>query len=412
MKVAVVDWDVPYPADSGKRLRTLNLMLALAERHELTHVSRVAADGPEGKAAAEFLRDHGVTPVLAGFPVAAKRGARYAARLVKNLASADPYAVDAHRSPAFERFLRDHATRNRYDVWQCEWTPYVQMLADVPGVRTQLVAHNVDSLIWRRYAEADRNPLRRAYIRMQHRRFERFERAAFRATDRVVAVSDEDAALARSMFDVDNVDVVENGVDVEAFGAVRRAPRVAEMLFLGSLDWRPNTDALRVLLEEVLPRVRRGTPGATLAVVGRRPSDALRQAVDRAEGATLHADVPDVRPFLARAGVMGVPLRIGGGSRLKILEALAARVPVVASAVAAEGLRLVDGDDFVRADTPEAMATAVTQWFRDPAAAAASAEQGRQTVASRYGWDSLATKLEGSWLRAAGVPTTETAATP
>src|SRR5262249_28856764 len=152
-----------------------------------------------------------------------------------------------------------------------------------------------------------------------------------------------DAHLIRAHFHQPNVDVVENGIDRAYFEQVtgQRDPR--RILFLGALDWRPNQHAAYLLIDKIFPQALAQEPEARLVVVGRNPSDALVQRIRAARNAELHANVPDVRPFLAQSGVMTVPLRIGGGSRLKILEALACALPVVSSRVGAEGLNLRPG---------------------------------------------------------------------
>ena len=403
MKVAVVDWDYAYPLTSGKRLRTTNLMLSLADRHDVTYVSRGDGDTDAGRVSREYLGDHGVATVYLDHPVPAKSGVGYPTRIAKNwIGSSRPYAVDVHDTPDFRRRYRALAAESTFDLWQAEWTPYSTMLEGLPGVRRLAVAHNVDSLIWKRYAETETRSLHRRYIAGQHRRFVAFERHAFRTADRVVSVSRPDAELMRSMFGIDHVDVVDNGVDVEAYGAVRRRPEPGRLLFLGSLDWRPNQDAVRQLIDTVVPAVRRTRPAATLSIVGRRPPAWMVEAAGAADGVTLHADVPDVMPHLASAAMMVIPLRIGGGSRLKMIEALAAGVPVVATDVAAEGLDYRPGVDYAATDV-DAMADAIGRWIDDPAAAADAARRGRETTADRYGWDRLGRELEASWERCLAV---------
>lgn len=399
MRAAIVDWDITYPMNSGKRLRTLNLMMQLAKRHDVTYVSRGMQHSQEAKAAQEFLGDHGIRSVFLDHPVPGKKGWRYPLRLFRNIASTNPYAVDVHQQRSFRRAYRRFAAENAFDVWQFEWTPYSTMLNDLPSVRKLIVAHNVDSLIWQRYRDTETRPLHRSYIAMQAKRFERFEANAFRTADRVVSVSPEDAALMREMFSISHVDVVDNGVDLASYGAIQRKPQQGNLLFLGSLDWRPNLDAIGLLLSEILPRIRVRRPDCQLTIVGRNPSPVLEQQIQATSGASLCKDVPDVFPYLSEASMMVVPLRIGGGSRLKIIEALAASVPVVASGVAAEGLSLSPNVDYALADTSEAMADAVIRWLDDPQSAERSARNGLQSVRASYGWDQLAEKLERSWER-------------
>lgn len=399
MQVTIVDLDVPYPPNSGKRLRTLNLMLPLAARHDITLIAR-AADAVEREAAARFLRGHGIRPVLVDEPLASKQGPSFYLRLAANLASPLPYSVTSHISPAMRAAVRRHASEVPIDLMQLEFAGHLYCHE---GLTCPLViqAHNVESLIWKRYKETATDPLRRAYISTQHTKYLSFEKAAFHAADRIVAVSEADAELARKLYDDPPMAVVDNGVDVVGFGELKPDPSSNQVLFLGALDWRPNIDAVEQLLGEIFPALRARVPAATLAIVGRKPAAELRRRIEAVEGATLFADVPDVRPFLTGSAVMAVPLRIGGGSRLKILESLAAGLPVVSTAIGAEGLVLQHGRDLSIADTRADFAAALATALTDRGAALAQAAAGRRTVAARYDWSRLADRLEQIWLEAA-----------
>jgi glycosyltransferase involved in cell wall biosynthesis len=259
------------------------------------------------------------------------------------------------------------------------------------------MAHNVESLIWRRYEQHEPNLFKKLYIAEQRRKFERFERRTFEQVQRVIAVSNEDAALMRSEFGASRVDVVENGVDLDYFHPDKRRRRPQTVLFLGSLDWRPNLDAVDILLSSIMPRVRSKLPGATLQVVGRKPPAMLQDRIRGIPWAELHADVDDVRPFLWEATLMAVPLRIGGGSRLKILEALATETPVVSTRVGAEGLALEHGREITLVEDPFQMADSLVAAMDRPAALVEHARAGRGKVTSRYGWDALANRLHDVW---------------
>ena len=275
MNVVIVDGDVSYPPTSGKRLRTLNLMLPLARRHRLTYIARSQGNAAEDQQAVAFLSDHGITPRIIDDPIPRKKGAFFFARLAANLFSRLPYSVSSHVSPRMRQACAEHAANHLVDLWQLEFSGYLYALQGL-SARIVVQAHNVDTLIWQRYHEAERHPLKRWYIRQQWRKFETFERQAFRAATRVVAVSPEDAALAREKFGVEHVDVVDNGVDVASFREVQPMGNSRAILYLGALDWRPNLDALRLLLDAIFPEVRRRVPDAQLRIVGRHPPAWLR----------------------------------------------------------------------------------------------------------------------------------------
>ncbi len=399
MNVVIVDGDVSYPMTSGKRLRTLNLILQVAKRHRIIYVGRCAADSDEARLAPPFLREHGIEPILVHDPIAKKSGPGFYARLLANLLSSRPYSVTSHQSQAMRLAILELAKRERIDAWQLEWTPYLDAVdASIPGPRI-VIAHNVDTLIWQRYHDTEKNLLKKMYLRTQWKKFARFERDAFGRATRVVAVSEEDAALIRKDFAQPHVDVVDNGIDRAFFEQVRSERNPSKILFLGALDWRPNLDAVGLLLDSIFPRVIAQEPAARLVIVGRNPPAHVVERAKLTPGVELHASVPDVRPFLGSAGVMAVPLRIGGGSRLKILESLACGLPVVSTKVGAEGLLIQPDIDYLQADEV-AMADALVHAIRNPGAMHALAEHGRQFVLETYDWAVLAKKLEASWERA------------
>lgn len=410
LNVAVLDEELPFPLTSGKRIRTFNLLSRLAERHRVTVLCHRNPDRDEALDAEDAFRAAGIKTVVVDRAVPSKSGAAFYARLARNLLSPLPYSVSTHASPALADAVRAHVAENRVDVWHCEWTPYAEVLRTGLGekladARWTVMAHNVESLIWQRYTEAETNPVKRWYIRRQWQKFERFEEWAYTAATRAIAVSSEDAKLMRTRFGVERADVVENGVDVEYFTPHRDVERdPSRLLFLGSLDWRPNLDAAVQLLDDIFPKVRAKVPTATLSLVGRRPPEWLKERAAAVPGARVFADVPDVRPFLATCGMLVVPLRIGGGSRLKILEALATETPVVSTRVGAEGLHLTAGRDLIVTETPAEMTEAILAAIQSPDEARDTAESGRRRVLGRYSWEPLSGHLDAVWQSVAGVP--------
>jgi glycosyltransferase involved in cell wall biosynthesis len=397
LHVVLIDEELPYPAISGKRIRTLNLAQRLAQRHRLTFLCHRNSDAAEAETARAYFSQQGIETVVVDRVVPKKSGLAFYARLGLNLLSSLPYSVASHDSKAMRQAMRQLASTGDVDLWQCEWTPHAHALRCLPNARRLVSAQNVESQIWQRYYETEQNPLKRWYIGKQWHKFQRFERRVLQAMDGTVVVSNDDAALLRSDFGIERVHVVDNGVDLSYFRPADSPRKPNRLLFLGSLDWRPNLDALDQFLTHVFPPLRQAWPAVECAVVGRNPSSVLKRRIEGMPGIQLHADVADVRPFIAESALMVVPLRIGGGSRLKILEALAMGLPVVSTRVGAEGLCISDGQHLTLCDDIEDMAGAILSCLRDPVAALTRAEEGRRLVCERYGWDALADRLEEIW---------------
>jgi glycosyltransferase involved in cell wall biosynthesis len=407
LNIAVLDEELPFPLTSGKRIRTFNLLSRLAHRHRVTIICHRNPDRMESLAAEEAFHELGIDTIVVDRAIPPKSGPGFYARLAGNLLSPLPYSVATHSSPALADAARQFARENAVDLWHCEWTPYAEVLRsalgdDLTHTRWTVMAHNVESLIWQRYMEAESNPVKRWYIRQQWQKFTHFEQWAYSEATMSIAVSPDDAKLMQEQFNVGRATVVENGVDVEFFQPRRDVDRdPGRLLFLGSLDWRPNLDAVVQLLDHIFPKVREQHPTATLSLVGRRPPEWLKERVATVPGVRVHADVPDVRPFLATCGMLVVPLRIGGGSRLKILEALAMETPVVSTRVGAEGLSLTPNREIITVENPTESADAIIHFVKHSDELQDTAERGRRRVLARYSWDPLADKLDTVWRDAA-----------
>lgn len=404
LRVAVLDEELPYPLTSGKRLRTFHLLSRLAERHRITLLCHRNADPSEVPLAEAAFHRLGIETVVVPRAIPSKSGPGFYARLAGNLLSPLPYSVETHTSPELVAAAEEHAATTPVDLWHCEWTPYAQVLRKALRGRLKrtpwvVMAHNVESLIWKRYAETEEHRMRRWYVRRQWEKFERFERWAFAHATWTVAVSEPDAERIRTdLSGTEQTEVVDNGVDVAHFRPQRDVDRDPyKVAFVGSLDWRPNQDAVKLLLDDIFPKVKAVEPRAKLSVVGRNPPDWMTDAAKRMPGVSVFGSVPDVRPHLATCGMTVVPLRVGGGSRLKILESLATATPVVSTLVGAEGLRLEPGKHLTVTMDETGIADALLQTMRDPDAAADQADEGRRVVVREYDWGPLAEKLNEVW---------------
>lgn len=395
--IVVVDEEIPFPLTSGKRIRTYQLLVRLADEFRLTLLVHQQQEPAEQAMAEEAMAEAGIHVRVVNHRVPAKSGLGLYARVFANLFSPLPYSVATHATKAMARAIDEIAQQDPPDLWHAEWTPYARLLAKRPEPWV-VMAHNVESLIWERSAAVERHPIKRWLLRDQWKKYTEFERWIYQKTTRAIAVSAADEQLMQTQFGAERTAVVDNGVDTAHYQPqIARDRDPFRLLFLGSLDWRPNIDGVRWMLEAVWPLVRQQEVRATFQVVGRKPTAELRELIARSPGVELHADVPDVRPFLDHAGMMVVPLRIGGGSRLKILEALATALPVVTTRVGVEGLRLKHQQHLLIADEPMAMADAIFDTMAYYPLACHRASHGRHVIAREYDWGQLAKKLATIW---------------
>jgi glycosyltransferase involved in cell wall biosynthesis len=375
-----------HPLDTGGKIRTAKLLEQLRERWQITLVGHydAATDAP-GRAFVEGLAERFVPVPKPQLPA---RGplARLASRTRKFL-SPLPLAVLYDTDERLSEALRTELAGGS-DLLVCDFVQSSANVPEPPGAASLLFTHNVETRILRRQAEVERGA-HRLFWTLQHRRMRRFEARQCARYDRVVAVSDGDRAEFEREFGLRNVRTIPTGVDTTYFRPATAAPDPDLIAFCGSMDYLPNRDGVAWFATDVLPRIRALRPGARLLVVGRRPGDDL---VSRLSAAAVEFTgwVDDVRPHLCRASVVVVPLRVGGGTRIKIYEAMALGLPVVSTTLGAEGLPLEPGRHYHRADLPEELAGGVLRALDDPVGARAMAERARDYVRSQFAWDRVA----------------------
>lgn len=403
MHILWIKTELLHPVDKGGRIRTYQMLRALRREHRITYLT--LDDGTAAPDALERASEYCHEVVRVPFAPAVKGTAGFYLDLARNVASSLPYAVARYRAPALTRRLRELVARGDVDVVVCDFLAPSLNVPDDLGVPTVLFQHNVEAAIWERHAQVAAHPVKRRYMREQWRRMWRHERAECRRFDRVIAVSPQDAEVFQRDFGLASAAHVPTGVDVDFFrpsGEVARQPH--ELAFTGSMDWMPNEDAIRWFAREILPLVRRAVPDVTLTVVGRNPPASIRALGESDAAIHVTGSVPDVRPYMERAAVFIVPIRVGGGTRLKIFEAMAMERPVVSTAIGAEGLPLRDGVDALLADEPAAFAEAVVGLLRDPARATALARTAADVVRTSYGWDGVAARFAALCADAAATP--------
>jgi polysaccharide biosynthesis protein PslH len=402
MKILWLNAGLLLPLDKGGKLRTWHLMRHLAQQHDITYLS--FAEPSQTASDRHGMRE--VCSTLETVPRSDPRKGTLAfyADAARHLVNPLPYAVAKYRSAAYaervRRLLGDHA----FDAVVCDFLPPAANLPDTLRIPSVLFTHNVEAEIWRRHAENAANPVARALLTRQWKRMLRFERQALARFDLVLAVSEADRQTFGRLYPDElraPIHTVQTGVDTGYFDPMPGMERRGHLVFTGSMDWLPNEDGMLYFVRDILPRIREMEPGVTLSIIGRSPTPAVRRLAEQS-GIEVTGRVDDVRPHVAAGQVYIVPLRIGGGTRLKIFEAMSMAKAVVSTTVGAEGLPVTAGRDIVIADEPTRFANAVVHLIRDPEARRRFEQAGRRLVVERYDWSAVAQDFERALAVASG----------
>ncbi len=388
MKILWVKTDFLHPTDRGGQIRTLETLRRLHPRHEVHYLAYDNPAQPEGLARAKEYCSY-VYPVEHHIPE--KTSPAFAIQLLKGLISPLPVAVARWQSDAFRQKFEEVTREHSFDSIVCDF------LFPAPNIsrfeRCTLFQHNVEAIIWERHAEQGRTPLHRWYFALQAKRMTAYEGQVCRAARNIIAVSDSDARTMRDRYQAKRADSVPTGVDIDFFRPTHPAEPKTDLVFLGSMDWMPNIDGVQWFADEIWPLILESRPQTTLAIVGRKPTSAIQQLATR-PNITVTGTVPDVRSWLHGGKISIVPLRIGGGTRLKIYESMAAQVPVVSTTIGAEGLDCTHGENIQIADTPQAFAQACLDLLASPQIAQTLAKSAFYLVDQNYSWQAIAHQFE------------------
>lgn len=380
-----------WPPNTGGRLRSFNILAELARQHSVTVVTtHIPGEDPDA--------------LVAGLPQCTRvisvpysspkwRSARFPFVLLRSWLSPMPVDIWKCRIPALRHEVVRLLASGEIDLCIGD---FLFAIPNIPATPVPLVffAHNVEHMIWKRLSSVEHRRWLRPLLEMEWRKMRRYEAEACRRARLTVSVSEHDRAQLEANAPGAMVCSVPTGVDVGYFRPNGRGAGAMRLVFTGSMDWHPNEDAILYFIKEMLPAIRREIPDAALTVVGRNPSLRLQEAA-RDAGVSVTGTVDDVRPYVDAASVYVVPLRIGGGTRLKIFEALAMGKAVVSTSIGAEGLPLVSGEHFLCADEPASFAAAVVGLLRDPARRLSLGEAGRRLTEERYGWPQVARAFGG-----------------
>ena len=438
MNILILSPYPPYPPHGGGTMRIYQLVRGLAARHDLTCLS-FAPDVAAEQALAPLQRVCRVVTVRGPIARSLPR------RAWTTLSSPLPDMALRNAAPAYAVALRALLATEPFDIVQAESIEMAGHLLGVKsselrvqndrnsGLKTQnskliLDQFNAEYVLQKRAALTSlraglRLPKRARDLKLnavsmaggtyslaQWRKLKRYEALVMRQCDAVVAVAEADRATLLGLAPEATIGVVPNGVDTAYFSSAAMASdrvgalafRAPTLVFSGTLDFRPNVDAVTWFVREVLPRIRARQPDLRLLVVGKRPAPALQRLADQGT-LLLTGEVSDVRPYLAGAAVYVVPMRIGGGVRLKLLEALALELPVVSTRMGAEGLAgLSAGEHCLISDDAAGFAEATLRLLDDPALGRRLGAAGRVLACQRYDWSVIVPRMEALYQEIVG----------
>jgi glycosyltransferase involved in cell wall biosynthesis len=392
MKILFVTPYVPSPPTFGGQRRIHGLMRALSKRHAL---SLLALHNPVDPIDEWRERTRSFYPDTEVFvqPALGLQGSAKRTAQLRSLFALGSWDSISHRNEAMVSRLRERLAHETWDAVVVEFAQMTVNLTGLPrGVPCVVDEHNIEYDLQRRSATSSSNPLRRTFLEANWRKLRREELAVWRTFDGVSVTSPRDLSIVRTHAPRARSVLSPNGVDLDEFTLPAGSPEPDTVIFFGAHNYFPNADGLRFLFAEIWPLVLAARPSVRLRVVGPLPPADI--VALQPPNVTFEGYVTDIVAEVGRAAVAIAPLRIGGGTRLKIVEAMALARPVVATSIGAEGLEVQHDRDLLLADAPSDFADGVLRMLVQPAEAAALGLRGRRLVEEAYSWDTSAARLE------------------
>ena len=394
MRILVVSTFMPYPAIYGAAIRTLSLLKALAsEGTETTFVTFAPAPQPAGDLQPlRSLCQHVHAVYLP--PKSLSSSSDYGRRATA-LLNRDPYAVSRYRSPEMRRCIEQQLSARAFDAVIADMA---FSLVNLPPVTVPLILnqHNVEYMILKRYMRVERNWVKRGYAWLESEKLRRWEHDACGRANLTLACSEYDRGVLLAAGSKGPISVAPNVVDTDQYTPQPGEGEPFTVMYQGGMDWFPNRDAVEYFAFSILPLLRRRIPQVRFVVAGRNPSTSFIRRFRDDPGIEFTGTVDDMRPVIQRAQVCVVPLRIGSGTRLKILESAAMGKPVVATRLGAEGLDFQNGEEIILNDEPREFAGAVSDLLLNPGRRKSLAAAARQRVVRDYSFPALCVAIRAA----------------
>lgn len=375
-----------FPIDTGGKIRTTQILRRLKGGHFRVELCSPAGSGEVRRYAREVEE---LCDTYAAWP-ALHRGPLFKFTRMRHLLSQLPIPIRDDRVPAGLRLVSEKL-REGPDVVVFDFLHSAVLAPERLDVPSICFTHNVEAEIFKRHATVAENPVFRAIWRDQYKKMRRFEQRALARFDSVVAVSERDAAFFRAEYGLRRVETIPTGVDLDYF-AFQEPGDTEKVVFTGSMDWMANIDGIEWLMQDIWPRLVAARPRASMVVIGKDPPAKLVQSAP--PGFAFTGFVDDVRTHMAGASAYVIPLRVGGGTRIKAFEAMASGIPVVSTAIGVEGLPVEPEAHYLRADDAESFAAALVRLLTDSELRHRLARAAREHVEANFSNDRVATVFE------------------
>jgi polysaccharide biosynthesis protein PslH len=378
------------PVDTGGKIRSYNILRHLARAHSVTFLSYYGGR-TDSDYEADIKRElPGAETIYTG----GLDGSAFAQSVdyLRLMFKTAPFAVSKFTHPEVQDLVADWNGSRKFDVAVCDFLSASLNFPEALATPTVLFQHNVETALWQRLAKTESNPAKRIAYKLEAVKMAKHERATLRRFHHIIAVSEQDRQQMLAMDPLRNITVVPTGVDTAKYAVA--PPSTADpprIVFLGSMDWEPNIDAVSYFGREIFPRVRAQFPSAIFQIVGRNPHPSVKQLAS--ESVEVTGTVPSVAEYLRAATLVVVPLRIGGGTRLKIFEAMATGRALVSTTIGAEGLAVENGRDLILANDATAFAEAVVLLLRDTELRHAM-EADAARLAVQYDWANIVRQFD------------------
>lgn len=396
MKILMIIHFVPYPPHGGCLQRSFNLLRELAKEHEihlLAFTQRALL--PDEESLNESIA--ALNPYCSDIKVfelpSDRSRIRWYFLLLSNLLSISPYSVWKFKSKMMADEIRRQLATVRFDLIHLDTIDLAQYAGLAPGVPKILNHHNVESELLLRRSSSERNPLARLYLYLQGRKLRRYEKKHAPESDVNLVVSPNDGKQFRGFAPGARFEVVPNGTDTEYFSP-RSEEESRELVFAGGMNWHPNRDAMIYFCEEIYPLIKKSVPDVAMNIIGSDPPRRVLACADEDKSIRVHGYVDDVRTHFARSAVYVVPIRVGGGTRLKILDAFASGKALVSMSVGCEGIDVTHGENILIGDTAPDFAGQVVRLLNDGELRWKLEVNARRLAEEKYAWPVIGRNLK------------------